>query len=302
MEVFTSASTRSRSSTLCSLTETDTTEEHAAPSQNVKEKQPPQNASQSLRATYITPGFYALRNYLQETWMLKPTVPGCSSGLEYLAQLDQLFVKQKKDLIEVLRNIESTNKYVAVNKMGQAVYSCTEESDYSSRPFCSSVHPFTVHVTDSSDAEVIRIKHTYKYHYFWHYLSCSGCCENELEIEAPVGQVAGYVEQVREGCKIRFLVKDADQNTVLRIHGPPSCWCCGFNRNVIFQTMSVDDTVVVGQITKQPTSSLQDLPINLEIFDITFPVDLDMKIKATLIGAAFLIDFIFFENKHRRTR
>ncbi|GAA55614.1 hypothetical protein CLF_108487, partial [Clonorchis sinensis] len=156
---------RSRSSTLCSLTETDTTEEHAAPSQNVKEKQPPQNASQSLRATYITHGFYALRNYLQgtfcvrklpymetprhnffpkdiskerlcrqhcamdekdslfirkksvdtlaETWMLKPTVPGCSSGLEYLAQLDQLFVKQKKDLIEggiiIIFNYTSSN-------------------------------------------------------------------------------------------------------------------------------------------------------------------------------------------------
>ncbi|KER33264.1 hypothetical protein T265_12631, partial [Opisthorchis viverrini] len=252
------------------------------------EKQPSQNECQSLRATYTTPGFYALRNYLQETWMLKPTVPGCPSGLEYLAQIDQLFVKQKKDLIE---------KFICsiyVLKMDTKITFLFIESDYSSKPFCSPVHPFTVHVTDSSDAEVIRIKHTYKYHCFWHYLSCSAYCENELEVEAPVGQIVGYVKEVREGCKLRFLVKDADQNTVLRIHESSSCRCCGFNRNVSFQTMSVDNTVVVGQITKQPTRSLQDLPINLEIFEITFPMDLDMKIKATLIGAAFLIVSLCF--------
>ena len=30
-------------------------------------------------------------------------------------------------------------------------------------------------------------------------------------------------------------------------------------------------------------------------FGISFPMDLDVKIKATLLGAVFLIDFMFFE-------
>jgi len=30
-------------------------------------------------------------------------------------------------------------------------------------------------------------------------------------------------------------------------------------------------------------------------FGITFPLDLDVKVKAVLVGAVFLIDFMFFE-------
>ena len=31
-------------------------------------------------------------------------------------------------------------------------------------------------------------------------------------------------------------------------------------------------------------------------FGVTFPIDLDVKMKATLLGATFLIDFMYFEN------
>ena len=30
-------------------------------------------------------------------------------------------------------------------------------------------------------------------------------------------------------------------------------------------------------------------------FGLTFPIDLDVKMKATLLGATFLIDFMYFE-------
>lgn len=30
-------------------------------------------------------------------------------------------------------------------------------------------------------------------------------------------------------------------------------------------------------------------------FGVTFPLDLDVKMKATLLGAVFLLDFMFFE-------
>ena len=36
---------------------------------------------------------------------------------------------------------------------------------------------------------------------------------------------------------------------------------------------------------------------SLSIFLCRFPMDLDVRCKATLIGAAFLIDYMFFEKK-----
>ena len=32
-------------------------------------------------------------------------------------------------------------------------------------------------------------------------------------------------------------------------------------------------------------------------FGVTFPIDLDVKVKATLLGATFLIDFMYFEKQ-----
>ena len=37
----------------------------------------------------------------QQQWMAKPQgIPGCPPGLEYLAQVDQLLVKQQVELLE----------------------------------------------------------------------------------------------------------------------------------------------------------------------------------------------------------
>ena len=34
-------------------------------------------------------------------------------------------------------------------------------------------------------------------------------------------------------------------------------------------------------------------------FGVTFPIDLDVKMKATLLGATILIDYVYFET-HKR--
>ena len=35
-------------------------------------------------------------------------------------------------------------------------------------------------------------------------------------------------------------------------------------------------------------------------FGISFPMDLDVRVKATLLGALFLIDFMFFEKANNQ--
>ena len=36
-------------------------------------------------------------------------------------------------------------------------------------------------------------------------------------------------------------------------------------------------------------------------FGINFPIDLDVKVKATLLGATFLIDFMYFEKQNNNS-
>ncbi|KAJ8048509.1 Phospholipid scramblase 1 [Holothuria leucospilota] len=60
--------------------------------------------------------------------------------------------------------------------------------------------------------------------------------------------------------------------------------------------MSYDESRQIGKISKQWAGIVKELATNADNFGITFPLDLDVKVKATLLGALFLIDFMFFEN------
>lgn len=57
--------------------------------------------------------------------------------------------------------------------------------------------------------------------------------------------------------------------------------------------MSADDAVEIGRITKQWSNILQEYLTNADNFGVSFPMDLDVHVKATLIGAVFLIVSFF---------
>jgi hypothetical protein len=51
----------------------------------------------------------------------------------------------------------------------------------------------------------------------------------------------------------------------------------------------------VGKISKQWSGLAKEYFTDADNFGIQFPMDLDVKMKAVMIGAVFLIDFMFFE-------
>ena len=62
---------------------------------------------------------------------------------------------------------------------------------------------------------------------------------------------------------------------------------CG--SDVKFKVMSRDSTVQVGTISKQWSGLLNELLTDADHFNCSFPMDLDVNIKAVLLGAVFLI-------------
>ena len=57
---------------------------------------------------------------------------------------------------------------------------------------------------------------------------------------------------------------------------------------------SPDENTHVGQITKQWSGLAKEVFTDADNFGVTFPMDLDVKAKATTLGAVFLIVSFFF--------
>lgn len=61
------------------------------------------------------------------------------------------------------------------------------------------------------------------------------------------------------------------------------------------QLKSLDEESVVGKISKQWSGFVREAFTDADNFGVQFPLDLDVKMKAVMLGACFLIDFTFFE-------
>lgn len=224
-------------------------------------------------------------------WMPTPvTPPNCPPGLEYLAQIDQILIHQQVELLEVLTGFETNNKYEIKNALGQRVYFAAEENDCCTRTFCGPARSFVISVIDNTGREVMKLHRPYRCS-----ACCFPCCLQELEVEAPPGTTVGYVIQNWHPCLPKFTVQNEKKEGVLKIIGPcVPCSCCG---DVNFEVKSLDESQDVGRISKQWSGFVKEAFTDADNFGIQFPMDLDVKIKAVLLSACFLIDFMFFEHK-----
>ncbi|KAL3221249.1 hypothetical protein MRX96_029582 [Rhipicephalus microplus] len=192
-------------------------------------------------------------------------VPGCPPGLEYLTCVDQLLVHQQLQLLEIFVPYEQRNRYVVKNTMSQFVFTAVEECDLATRCCCGSNRPFEMSLNDYRDIEVMRLFRPLRCD-----SCCCFCCLQEMEICAPPGTVIGWL---RQDCTVifpLFSVLDSDKNVVLQIQGPFCTTAHGVQRHRLRRHHQ-------GRQDK-------DRPDNEELM------------KAVLLGAVFLIDFMYFEN------
>ncbi|CAG0919456.1 unnamed protein product [Notodromas monacha] len=209
-------------------------------------------------------------------------------GLEYLTAVDQLLVHQKVELLEAFVGFESKNKYTVKNSLGQKVYYAVEDSDCLTRNCCGPWRPFDMRIMDANKEELIHLNRP---------LACSSCwfpcCLQKLEVTSPPGTLIGSIEQDWSILFPQFSVKDASGNTILKIEGPLCTFSlCG---DVEFTVRSAATNQKVGKISKQWTGLLKEAFTDTDNFGVSFPMDLDVRMKAVMLGAVFLIDFMFFE-------
>lgn len=256
-------------------------------------------------------------------WVPMPAqIPGVPAGLEYLTQLDQILIKQTTELFELFTGFETNNKYKIKNSMSQTAYVAGEKSGCCAKLWCGKSRAFEMKIKDNSNREVINIKRP---------LRCDSCFVpcflQSVVVTSPItGETLGFVKQKWHPClpsysafwnlcsapefdpkilkKTLEIVKqtqilnplyevcDANGDAVLNIKGPFCTFSCKCG-DVEFPVSSLDGQQI-GKISKQ-WGGIKEAIIDADNFGCTFPLDLDVKVKATLLAAVFLIDFMYFE-------
>ncbi|XP_055493317.1 phospholipid scramblase 1-like isoform X2 [Leucoraja erinacea] len=235
--------------------------------------------------TYVperSPAFY---QQMQVAWMQAPApIPNCPPGLEYLTMIDQIFVYQLFEFIEALTGFETKNKYELKNSMGQRVYFAVEESEFCNRLCCGANRAFSIKIMDNLNQTVLNLVRPLGCHSCW----CP-CLHHRMEVQAPPGTIIGYVVQEWNPCIPILSIQNEMSETILKIRGPCMQFsCCG---DVNFKVLSKDESTVVGKISKKWTGLLREFFTDADNFGIQFPMDLDVKVKAVLIGACIMVDF-----------
>uniref|UniRef100_H0XZK2 Phospholipid scramblase n=1 Tax=Otolemur garnettii TaxID=30611 RepID=H0XZK2_OTOGA len=212
------------------------------------------------------------------------TITNCPPGLEYLHQINRLIVCQRFELLDVLRNLETSKTYEIMNNQGQRIYLAEERTNWFLQCLCGSSRPFTMTIYDNVGRDVIVLHKALRCSCCW-----SSCCLQKLKVEAPPGETIGYVYQYCHPQLPQFKIKNQDKEDVLKIRGP--CMVFSYLRTLTFNLLSLDEEMIIGKISKPYTGSgcLRGILSNDNKFGIQFPFDLDVKIKALMLGASFLI-------------
>ena len=218
-------------------------------------------------------------------WMPRPAASSaCPPGLEYLASIDQLLIKQQIEMMEVLTGWESKNKYRIFNSMGQQCYFAFEESGCCMyvlylfpkniiglniycfrRSFCGDMREFTMHIVDNMGQEVIRISRPFKCLCGF---DCCLACRSEIIVEAPPGVPIGSVLADEYCCNPSFKIIDADGKSHFDVYGRCAVFPkCG---DVTFLVSSLENQgVQIGKITKQWSGFMQEYFTDADNFGIS---------------------------------
>ncbi|CAF3434210.1 unnamed protein product [Rotaria sp. Silwood1] len=252
-------------------------------------------------------------------WMDKPA--GDSSPLAFLKPLDSLLVKEIVSVTEFMLSMTPQSKYGIFNDRGEQVYYAFEgkdfnynlflkrkkkpyclESDFCQRVYCPANRRFDLHIVDSTNQEIIRVKREFKCCAGSVWCACCAACSHEIIVESPPGTVIGYVTQECSFHRVHYALKDANDNVVLKIVGP-GCMCdgplacCCENK---FTLIGTDGESEIGSIHKKYRGYLAEALTSADTFTIKVPLDLDVRMKAVALSALFLIDFAHFSEPPRR--
>ncbi|KAK7093353.1 phospholipid scramblase 2-like isoform X1 [Littorina saxatilis] len=216
-------------------------------------------------------------------------------ALQYMGALDQVIVKQEVALLEVILPYEVGNKYSIFNTMNQRIFYAAEDSNWCCKQCCGPHRPFAMKITDNMGQPVLHIERPCNMGAFFPNWPC---CSDSVIVNAETGDHFGTIERKCNPFFPGYRVLDHNQAQVMSMDGPCCCllllaaMCC---QDQAFTVVNSDGEEI-GQVKKQFSGLLKEMFTDADVFSASFPIDLDIRMKAVLLSSVFLIDFNFYED------
>ena len=197
--------------------------------------------------------------------------------MDPLAVANTFVISQKKEWGEIVSGFEARNRYVVLNELGNELYQAREESgSLLARWFLKALRPFTIVLTGADGTPALHLARPFRFYF------------HKLEVRAPGGKLLGTVELEFSWLHRLFRVTDAQGRELCRLHGPLfHPWTFEIRQN----------DREVGKITKKWSGLLKEGFTDTDNFAAVLPPGMSVEAKCVLLGAVFLIDFVYFENR-----
>ena len=228
--------------------------------------------------------------------------------IEAFLAYNSLLVKQKLRgcCKEFFCNCEARNKYAIYDpEAGNSkILEAMEESSCFCRACCGNLRAFEMGIHTLEDKEVCH--YVRPYHgsqggpgcYGLPLCPCAGFCFQVLDVfigndSANAGTRLGYIREEYSLCLPVLTVRNDSDEVLYTIRGE----CCGC-RSYKFHVCDGSSNDAIGTIKKKWSGAVKEFFSDADNFFITFPQGSSATARALLVGATFLIDFLYFENNN----
>ncbi|XP_012254561.2 phospholipid scramblase 2-like isoform X1 [Athalia rosae] len=206
-------------------------------------------------------------------------------GTDFLNGIELLEIQQTVQLSTLLDRRNPGNQYKVKVPRAETIFLATETSTACQRDILGSSKGFVLSLKDPTG----QIAFKFSKDVSW------GCLPGLLhKMTVNCSEPIGTIEQNFTFIGPSFTVYDYVRNPLCRIYGP-NMFCCCITQDTQFQILSVDGTHQIASLMHQ-WDHLQ----NVYTITLTVPSDTDVKLKGLLLGAAFLMEYLYFERLRRK--
>ena len=222
-------------------------------------------------------------------WMPElPEMPGVPSGFQQLSELTFLNVRTTIDSRE--KCCGAGLNYHVLNEDGELVYTVAEDTTMFCRHVCGPHRSMFLSVMNEKGRIVALFVKPWRCDAFW-----VPCWWHKLMVQTPQDHFVGWIRERFSLGDAVMDIQDEDDEVVYQIKGGPTC-ALRCSTSLTYGVYPVDGDGADGEISKFDAKA-EDLPIDMshEDFLVKLPEEATEKEKMLVLGAAFLLNFMYFE-------
>jgi len=240
-------------------------------------------------------------------WMAKKVAEvKCPPGMEILAGMTSIHLKQKIDMLEVITGWQVKNKFRLTDpETGQIVGFFREESTCCQRQCCKNGRTFTADIVGENDTTIFKLTRPCHCMCFCCTKACDGFCGQEITVLDSRDQMVSQIRQLDSNCCICLAdwilsIPDESGSEKYRLeNGVCKATCCEVPAdgccNDKYLHINDANGSRVGEVVKKWRGCATECCTPADALLITFPDDARPQDKAAIIGAVLLSDYNLWE-------